>query len=141
MFNKLASKLTKQFNLITLLFGAYKMANLITTTTVEKTFTFVGVSDLNGLYKARFANSADRVKVLVKNGHTDIRLFALDGPMTKYDAVMAIKDMEEFADIDAQQAFDDFLSKVKAPIVAKEAVVEEDYSDAINALEADLALA
>ena len=83
-------------------------------TTAEKTFTVAGVSCLKGVYKVRFANSIDRIKTLVQNAHTDIRLMELTGPMTKAQAIDAIKDLEGFDDINAQQAFDDFLS-AKAP--------------------------
>ena len=83
-------------------------------TTAEKTFTVAGVSCLKGVYKARFANSLDRVKVLVKNEHTDIRLMDLGAALTKEEAVLAIKDLPDFEDIEAQQAFDDFLS-AKSP--------------------------
>ena len=83
-------------------------------TTAEKTFTVAGVSCLKGEYKVRFANSIDRIKTLVQNAHTDIRLMELTGPMTKAQAIDAIKDLEGFDDINAQQAFDDFLS-AKAP--------------------------
>lgn len=109
---------------------------MTTVTTVEKTFTFGGISNLNGVYKVRFANKADRVKVLQHNGHTDIRLFALDCAMTKYDAVMAIKDYTELEDIDAQQAFDDFFSKYT--VVTPR--VEVNYADAADILEAELAM-
>jgi hypothetical protein len=117
------------------------MSKLITVTAVEKTFTFAGISNLNGVYKVRFANKADRVKVLMRNGHDDIRLFPLANAMTKYDAAMAIKDFAEFADIDAQQAFDDFFTK--ATIIAPQVIVVEDvdYAAAADALEAELATA
>lgn len=54
---------------------------------MEKTFSHAGVSTLNGVVKARFANDAARVKVLQKNGHKDIDLMELPYPMTKLDAV------------------------------------------------------
>jgi hypothetical protein len=84
------------------------------TTTAEKTFTVAGVSCLKGEYKARFANNIDRVKTLVQNAHTDIRLMELGSAMTKAQAIEAIKDLAEYEDVDAQQAFDDFLA-AKAP--------------------------
>jgi hypothetical protein len=84
------------------------------TTTAEKTFTVAGVSCLKGEYKARFANNIDRVKTLVQNHHTDIRLMELGSAMTKAQAIEAIKDLAEYEDVDAQQAFDDFLS-AKSP--------------------------
>jgi hypothetical protein len=48
------------------------MANIITS--VEKTFSVAGISNLNGVYKVRFANAIERIKVLDRNGHTDVRL-------------------------------------------------------------------
>ena len=103
------------------------------TTTAEKTFTVAGVSCLKGEYKVRHANNLDRVKVLQANDHEDIRLIELGSAMTKLDAVKYLlnlpnlkdwKDKEGngidpalltyFTDINAQQAFDDFLS-AKAP--------------------------
>ena len=54
---------------------------------MNATFTQAGVSRLKGEFKARFANDALRVKVLAKNGHTDIDLMELPTPMTKEAAV------------------------------------------------------
>ena len=53
---------------------------------MEKLFTVAGYSTLNGETKARFATSMDRVKVLARNGHTDIQLQELPSAMTKADA-------------------------------------------------------
>lgn len=75
----------------------------------DKTFTVVGVSKLKGEYKVRFANDIMRVKVLTKGGHEDVRLVELDEPMSKLDAVLAIKNMTEFADVNAQTAFLDYV--------------------------------
>ena len=72
---------------------------------MDKLFTVAGYSTLNGETKARFATSMDRVKVLARNGHTDIQLQALPSAMTKEAAVA-------------------FLEGVKAP-VAKAAPVAE----------------
>lgn len=50
-------------------------------------FTVVGTSTHQGQTKVRFANDlVSRVKILVKNGHTDIDLFELPEPMTKAEA-------------------------------------------------------
>ena len=51
------------------------------------TFKYAGVSKLNGKVKARFANDQMRVKVLAKNGHSDIDIIELEYPMTKQEAV------------------------------------------------------
>lgn len=54
---------------------------------MTKTFTYAGVSTLNGVCKFRVANDATRVKVLAFNGHKDIDIIELKEPLTKEDAV------------------------------------------------------
>lgn len=49
----------------------------------EKRFAVAGVSTLAGKTKIRFANDAMRVKILAKNGHTDVDLIELPREMTK----------------------------------------------------------
>jgi hypothetical protein len=49
----------------------------------SKTFKVIGRSTLNGKVKVRFANDMTRVKVLIKNGHTDVELRELPEAMTK----------------------------------------------------------
>ena len=56
----------------------------------NKTFTFAGVSRLNGVIKARFANDQMRVKVLINGGHKDIDITELMRPMTKVEAVESL---------------------------------------------------
>jgi hypothetical protein len=51
------------------------------------TFSHAGVSKQDGEFKVRFANDSLRVKVLAKNGHTDIDIVELKHPMTKLEAV------------------------------------------------------
>ena len=51
------------------------------------TYSIAGVSRLKGELKIRFANDMTRVKVLQKNGHSDIDLIELKEPMTKEDAI------------------------------------------------------
>ena len=48
-----------------------------------KKFTVAGHSILDGVKKTRFATTMDRVKVLMRNGHTDIELQELPHAMTK----------------------------------------------------------
>lgn len=50
-----------------------------------KKFAVAGVSTLNGKTKIRFANDAMRVKILAKNGHTDVDLIELPREMTKVE--------------------------------------------------------
>lgn len=49
----------------------------------EKKFAVAGVSTLEGKTKVRFANDTMRIKILAKNGHTDIDLIDLPREMTK----------------------------------------------------------
>lgn len=49
----------------------------------NKTFTFVGSSVLKGKTKVRYTNDNTRVKVLMKNGHTDVNFVELPRAMTK----------------------------------------------------------
>lgn len=51
------------------------------------TYTYAGVSKLDGKFKARWANDVSRVKKLIKTGHSHIDLVQLKYPMTKAEAV------------------------------------------------------
>ena len=84
----------------------------------DKLFSVAGVSKLDGEYKVRFANDVMRVKVLSKHGHEDIRLEPLANEMSKYDAILAIRDMDVFQDAAAQSAIAEYLEE-KAPKTAK----------------------
>jgi hypothetical protein len=48
-----------------------------------KRFAVAGVSTLNGKTKIRFANDTMRIKILAKNGHTNVELVSLPHEMTK----------------------------------------------------------
>jgi hypothetical protein len=60
---------------------------------MEKLFTVVGTSALEGVVKFRVANgsAAARTKVLTRSGHTDIKLVDLATPMSKEDAIAFVK--------------------------------------------------
>ena len=63
---------------------------------MSKEFKFVGVSrHPNGEVKVRFANDAGRVRVLEKNGHTEIFFIEMDNPEHKMDCVDALLDLIE----------------------------------------------
>ncbi len=49
----------------------------------DKKFAVAGVSTQAGKTKVRFANDTMRIKILAKNGHTDIELVDLPHEMTK----------------------------------------------------------
>lgn len=77
----------------------------------DKLFSVAGVSTLNGETKARFANDVMRVKVLRKNGHTDIVLVELPSEMTKLAAAEFIRGLPEFESPVAQAAIDEAIGK------------------------------
>ena len=49
----------------------------------DKKFAVAGVSTYEGKTKVRFANDTMRVKILAKNGHSDVQLVDLPHEMTK----------------------------------------------------------
>lgn len=71
---------------------------------MEKLFAVAGVSKLDGAVKARFAKDMGRVKVLAKNGHTDVRLIELPEAMGKDAAVAFLLAHADFQDAVAQAA-------------------------------------
>ena len=89
------------------------------------TFKYAGVSTLNGKMKARFANDQMRVKVLAKNGHTDVELVELPNEMTKAEAVQHLKAVgfgKGNAAVEAAIAYTE--KKNPAPAVAKPTAVK-----------------
>jgi len=95
---------------------------------MEKLFTVAGTSNLNGVVKFRFANDLkSRVKVLQRNGHTDINLVELPEAMTKAAAIQFLEAQDAPAetaatvreslaadDIDTSTMTDEFLAEVAA---------------------------
>lgn len=60
---------------------------------MEKLFTVAGTATQNGVTKARFANDlVSRIKILNKNGCTDINLIELPKPMTKLQALQYLQE-------------------------------------------------
>jgi len=49
----------------------------------DKKFAVAGVSTLSGKTKIRFANDTMRIKILAKNGHSDVELVTLPHEMSK----------------------------------------------------------
>ena len=49
----------------------------------DKKFSVAGVSTINGKTKIRWANDVMRIKILQKNGHSDLELITLPNEMTK----------------------------------------------------------
>lgn len=84
-------------------------------------FKVAGVSRHEGQVKVRFANDMTRVKILVKNGHTDIELVELPTEMEKAAAVKFLlttelaQNSEYKAAIDSADAKYSPIVKVKTP--------------------------
>jgi hypothetical protein len=57
----------------------------------DKRFAVAGVSTVDGDTKVRFANDMMRIKILQKNGHTDINLVELPSEMTKSEAIAYLR--------------------------------------------------
>ncbi len=57
----------------------------------DKRFAVAGVSTLEGKTKIRFANDTMRIKILAKNGHTDVDLLELPSEMTEAEAVQHLR--------------------------------------------------
>jgi hypothetical protein len=66
---------------------------------MEKLFMVAGVSTLNGVVTARFANDMSRAKVLEKNGHTEVRLVVLPEAMDKDHAMIYLLSHPDFHDV------------------------------------------
>lgn len=92
----------------------------------DKMYTVVGISTLNGDTKIRFANDVMRIKVLAKNGHTDINLVEMPEAMLKTDAAKFLAGLPEFQSDIAQAAVAEYLTKhdkqPKAKVEVKKAV-------------------
>jgi len=59
----------------------------------DKKFSVTGVSTLAGKTKIRFANDTMRIKILAKNGHTDVELVTLPKEMTKAEIAQHLKEI------------------------------------------------
>jgi len=61
----------------------------------NKLYTVAGTAEQHGMTKVRFANDfVSRIKILDKNGCTNIQLFELPEPMTKLDALHWLKEQD-----------------------------------------------
>jgi hypothetical protein len=114
-----------------------------------KKFTVAGHSILDGVKKTRFATSMDRVKVLMRNGHTDIELQELPYAMTKDEiraffgeeakAVKAVKVVAATQQVEdvAEDAAEDtvkWLEKGEQPAQEEDAVTYATFEEALAAV-------
>jgi len=61
----------------------------------NKLYTVAGTAEQHGMTKVRFANDfVSRIKILDKNGCTNIQLLELPEPMTKLDALKYLKEQD-----------------------------------------------
>ena len=92
----------------------------------SKTFAVAGVSTHKDGTKIRFANDAARVKILIKNGHTDIELVDLPREMTKAEIAQHLFETD-FADgrPAVLEAIQDLAKKNKVKLVTKQMTQEE----------------
>lgn len=91
----------------------------------NKTFAVAGVSTLNGKTKIRFANDVMRIKILAKNGHTDVELIDLPHAMTKSEIVQHMKSIGFGSGNAAIQAAIAYTEKKNPAEKAVEAKVEQ----------------
>ena len=92
----------------------------------QKTFAVAGVSTHKDGTKIRFANDAARVKILIKNGHTDINLVDLPREMTKAEIAQYLFETGFGAgDAAVEAAIQDLAKKNKVKLVEKQMTREE----------------
>ena len=76
-----------------------------------KKFAVAGVSTLSGKTKIRFANDTMRIKILAKNGHTDVELVTLPHEMTKAEIAQHLAEIGFGATKPAVQAAIAYVAK------------------------------
>ena len=90
---------------------------------MSKTFSIAGVSRLNGVVKARFANDmVSRVKVLERNFHSDIDLVELKHPMNKEEAVAYLLSIDfDNGNVEVRAALESEVTKRQPKVVDPDA--------------------
>jgi formylmethanofuran dehydrogenase subunit B len=76
-----------------------------------KMFSVAGVSTLSGKTKIRFANDTMRIKILAKNGHSDVELVTLPREMTKAEIAQHLVEIGFGSDKPAVQAAIAYVAK------------------------------
>ena len=78
----------------------------------QKTYSVAGVSTQDGVTKVRFANDlVNRIKILTKNGHTDIELLEMGSEMTKEEICKVLMDHPKFQSEAAQGAIAEYVTR------------------------------
>ena len=92
----------------------------------QKTFAVAGVSTLEGKTKVRFMNDSTRIKILIKNGHTDIELVDLPREMTKAEIAQYLFESDFAKGRTAViEAIQDLAKKNKVKLEVKPKTLEE----------------
>jgi hypothetical protein len=100
----------------------------------SKTFAVAGVSTLDGKTKVRFANDTMRIKILAKNGHTNVELVDLPREMTKGEIAQYMHEVGFCADrADVVTAIKDLAKKNKVKLGASETVETAAMADTVTA--------
>ena len=88
----------------------------------NKTFSVAGTSRLpNGTVKVRFAKDfVQRIKILAKNGHTDLELIELGEEMTKAQICQMLINHPKFQSEEQQGAISEFVVRNCSKDVQKE---------------------
>ena len=88
----------------------------------DKTFSVAGTSRLpNGTVKVRFAKDfVQRIKILAKNGHTDLELIELGEEMTKAQICQMLINHPKFQSEEQQGAISEFVVRNCSKDVQKE---------------------
>ena len=97
----------------------------------DKRFSVAGVSTQAGKTKIRFANDSMRIKILAKNGHTDIELVDLPREMTKAEIAQHMVEIN-FAN-DRKAVADAIAYVAKKNPVAKQAKATAVKAEAVAA--------
>ena len=87
-------------------------------------FNVAGVSKHKGEVKVRFANDITRVKILDKNGHTDINLIELPSEMDKPEVVKYLLTTDLAQNPEYKAAIDEADEKYNGAKVAKAKVLK-----------------
>ena len=90
----------------------------------DKTFAVAGVSTLAGKTKIRFANDTMRIKILSKNGHTDVDLIELPHAMTKAEIAQHLISIEYGKGNAAVEGAVAYVLKKNPSVGSQEATVE-----------------
>ena len=92
----------------------------------DKKFSVAGVSTLAGKTKVRFANDTMRIKILAKNGHTNVDLINLPNEMTKAEIAAYMTAQGFGADKPEVQAAIAYIAKKNpAPAAVKQAAPQK----------------